>query len=224
MQYLYAALLILAAYLYGSFNWAIFITRRVSGKDIRQLGTKNPGTANVGRHLGKGWGALVYFLDLSKGFAPLIVGRVLLFPGVSAWEYAVLTFAGIAAIGGHCKPLYYRFRGGGGIVVAMAVFLFFIPVEFIASVFIGFGAAMTFRRRVQFAIGQWTPIMFVSLTPFLTLALNWAVRLPLSRYYSIGGHPWYVLAGVFLASFFILSMNLGFLKRRVEEIGGPDRQ
>jgi hypothetical protein len=64
-------------------------------------------------------------------------------------------------------------------------------------------------------MGQWTPILFVTLTPFLTLALNW-VRVPLWGHVSIGGHPWWVLAGTFLTSFFVMGMNLRFLARKLD--------
>jgi glycerol-3-phosphate acyltransferase PlsY len=213
---MYRLLLLPAAYLYGSLNWAILITRRVRGADIRQLGTGNPGAANVGRNLGRGWGALVYFLDLSKSLFPLIAGRLWLFPGPGPWDYAALLATGIAAIAGHCRSVFHRFRGGGGIATSMGVYLFFVPVEFVASVLLGFGGAMGLRRRVRFPMGQWTPILFVTLTPLLTLALNWVLRVPLWGRVSIGGHPWWVLAGTFLTSLFVLSMNLRFLARKLD--------
>lgn len=217
---LYALLMILGAYLLGSVNFAIIITRRLSSRDIRELGTGNPGTANVGRNFGKGWGALVYFLDLAKGMVPLLLGKIVLFPGDSPREYVVLAAVGIAAIAGHCRPVFHRFKGGGGIATSMGVFFFFIPVEFFASVLLGFTAAMLFLRQVRFRLGQWTPILFVTITPFLTLALNWLFDVPLFSHISIGGHPWYMLAGIFLTSFFILGMNLSFLKNRVTEMQG----
>ncbi len=218
----YAAALVAATYLYASINWAIPLTRWVSGQDIRQLGTGNPGTANVGRNLGRGWGTLVYFLDLSKAALPLLAGRLLLFPEDGPWSTAVLGLTGIAAIAGHCRSLYYRFHGGGGIATSMGAFLLFVPVEFVASVLLAFGAVMCFRRRVRFPLGQWTPILFVTITPFLTLALNGAVHLRLGRYWSIGGHPWYLLVFLFATSFFILAMNLQFMQRRALEIRGRD--
>jgi hypothetical protein len=102
----------------------------------------------------------------------------------------------------------------------MGVFLLFVPVEFVVSVLLAFVAVMSFRRRVRFPLGQWTPILFVTITPFLTLALNWAVDLRLGRYWSIGGHPWYLLLVLFATSVFILSMNLKFMQRRAVEIRG----
>ena len=208
-------LLIPAAYLYASLNWAILIARRVRGVDIRRLGTGNPGAANTARNLGTGWGALVYFLDLSKSLLPMAAGRLWLFPGSGPWDYAALLATGIAAIAGHCHSVFHGFRGGGGISTSMGVYLLFIPVEFMASVLLGFGAAMGLKARVRFPMGQWTPILFVTLTPFLTLALNW-VRVPLWGRVSIGGHPWWVVVGTFVFSLFIMVMNRRLLSRKLD--------
>jgi glycerol-3-phosphate acyltransferase PlsY len=211
----YKLLLPVAAYLYASVNWAILIARRVRGVEIRSLGTGNPGAANVGRNMGKGWGAVVYFLDLSKSLLPLAAGKLWLFPGDGPWDYAALLATGIAAIAGHCRSVFYRFRGGGGISTSMGVFLFFVPVEFVASVLLGFTGASLMRSRVRFFIGQWTPILFVTLTPLLALGFNW-LRIPLWGQLSIGGHPWWVLAGTFLTSCFVMVMNLKFLARKID--------
>jgi len=209
-------LLLPAAYLYASLNWAILITRWVRGVDIRTLGTRNPGAANVGRNLGRRWGALVYFLDLSKSLLPLAIGRRWLFPGSGPWDYAALALTGIAAIAGHCRPVFFGFRGGGGISTAMGVYLFFVPVEFLAAVLLGFGAASGLKSRVRFFMGQWTPILFVTIAPFLTLALNWAVRVPLWGRVTLGGHPWWVVAGTFAVSLFVMVMNRSFLARKLD--------
>jgi acyl-phosphate glycerol 3-phosphate acyltransferase len=204
-----------AAYLYASLNWAVLITRRVRGVDIRALGTRNPGAANVGRNLGLGWGALVYFLDLAKGLLPLLAGRLWLFPGPGPRDFAVLLATGLAAIAGHCRSVFHGFRGGGGIATSMGVYLFFVPAEFAASVLLGFAGAMGLKTRVRFPLGQWTPIFFVALTPLLTLGLNWLVRLRLGPL-RLGGHPWWVVAGTFLVSLLVLALNREFLARKLD--------
>lgn len=213
---MFRLLLLPAAYLYASLNWAILITCWVRGVDIRGLGTRNPGAANVGRNLGRHWGALVYFLDLSKSLLPLAIGGRWLFPGSGPWDYAALALTGIAAIAGHCRPVFFGFRGGGGISTAMGVYLFFVPVEFLAAVLLAFGAAAGLKSRVRFFMGQWTPILFVTITPFLTLALNWVVRVPLWGRVTLGGHPWWVVAGTFAVSLFVMAMNRKFLVRKLD--------
>ncbi|MBA7656648.1 Glycerol-3-phosphate acyltransferase [subsurface metagenome] len=217
MYFVYLILLTIAAYLSGSVNYAIVITKLVRSQDIRQLGNRNPGTANVGRSIGKRWGALVFFLDFFKGFIPLLLARLFVFQANSYSDFFALFAMGIAAVGGHCKPVYYRFKGGGGVATSAGVFLFFIPVEFFVSMLLGAFIATIFIKNVQFKLTQWTPILFVTMTPFLTLGLNFLVDLPLFAHISIGGRPWYMIAGIFAISFFILFMNLSFMGRRLEE-------
>lgn len=114
-----------ASYLFGSVNYAILITRRVAGVDIRSLGTRNAGTANVGRNAGKLWAALVLLLDILKGLIPLLLAKSFLFPG-SGWRDTLALFAvGIAAVGGHCRPVFHRFKGGGGIATSLGIYFLF---------------------------------------------------------------------------------------------------
>ncbi|HJX72143.1 MAG: hypothetical protein A2Y71_14105 [Bacteroidetes bacterium RBG_13_42_15] len=98
------------AYLAGSINFAILISRWVKGIDIRTIGNKNPGTSNVGRMVGKGWAALVFTGDLAKGLIPLILARILFFPEDHYADYFPLFLTGMMAIAGHCWPLVYHRR------------------------------------------------------------------------------------------------------------------
>ncbi len=213
-----AAAAIAAAYLSGSVNYAIIITRAVSGKDIRTIGNNNPGTSNVVRNVGKGWGVLVGFMDAMKIFIPLLAARILLFPGYSNLHFALLYAMGIAGVLGHCLPVFYRFKGGGGIGTMQGVSLFLIPVEYIASVLIGGAIVLIFLKNVKFKCGQWTPIMFVTILPFLTLLTSLTVDIPLFAHISIGGHPAVVIAGAFILSFTILGLNIGFMRSRAKEL------
>ena len=224
MRCLIALFLLILAYLSGSVNYAIIVTRIVTGKDIRKLGNKNPGTANVGRNLGKGWAAVVFFLDVAKGLGPMILARLVFFPAELYWHYFLVAAVGMAAITGHCKPVFFRFRGGGGIATSIGVYSYFIPAELLLCLVLAFVIAILFIKRVRFRVGQGVPILFVSITPFVTLLLNFFVDLPLFAERSLGGHPWFVLVIVFVLSLFIIGMNIqfvrGLFKPAGEQIGG----
>ena len=60
MQTMIAVSIVVVGYLSGSVNYAIVVTRAVAGVDIRTLGNRNPGTANVSRNVGKGWAARLH--------------------------------------------------------------------------------------------------------------------------------------------------------------------
>lgn len=219
MTYLFILLLLILAYLSGSVNYAIIVTRLVAGKDIRTLGNKNPGTANVGRNVGKGWAAVVFFLDVAKGLGPMILARLVFFPGELYWYYFIVAAVGMAAIAGHCKPVFFQFRGGGGIATSIGVYSFFIPAELLFCLVLAFLIAILFIRGIKFRVGQGVPILFVSITPFVTLLSSFFVDLPLFAGRSLGAHPWYVVVVVFCLSLFIIGMNFSFLRALFKQSG-----
>lgn len=210
-------LAVIAGYLSGAVNYAIIITRAVTGKDIRTLGNANPGMSNVFRLVGKGWGILVAFLDGFKGMAPLILAKIFLYPANTDADLASLYLIGIAAVIGHCRPVFYGFKGGGGIGTMQGVSLFFVPVEYLVSMLVGGLISMRFFKNTEHKFTQWTPVMFVILTPFVTLAAGRLMNVPLFAHISIGGHPWSVIAGAFTLSLLLLWLNRSFMKRRAEE-------
>jgi glycerol-3-phosphate acyltransferase PlsY len=206
------------AYVAGSVNFAVIVTCLASGRDIRSLGSGNPGTANVGRSIGRGWAALVFFSDLAKGLLPLLLARSLAFPQESWPHTFALAGVGMAAVGGHCRPLFYRFRGGRGAATAVGVYLFFIPAEIVLTMAISFAIAMLAFRKMKAPVARWTPILFVCLAPFLTWLFNSLLTIPLWGSVSLGGHPWHVIVAVFAVSCFLLLLNTGFFRGQLREI------
>jgi glycerol-3-phosphate acyltransferase PlsY len=215
--------MMIAAYLSGSVSYAILVTRLVGRKDIRELDSRNPGAANVFRNVGKGWGLLVGALDALKSMAPILAARLLFFKADAYADFWALFVVGMAAVAGHMKPLYYRFKGGGGLSAVLGVFVFFVPVEYLISLLLGGLFVIRFFKGFSYRFGRWTPIMSVVFTPFVTLLLNPLLRIPLFAHLSIGGHPWYVLVGVRATSLFMLAMNLPFLIQQVRELRARER-
>ena len=214
------AAVIIGGYLSGSVNYAIIVTRLVSSRDIRDLGNKNAGAANVGRNIGKGWATIVFFSDFFKCFVPIILVRAFLFSGDTYLDFFVVAAVGIAAIGGHCRPMFHGFRGGGGMASSMGAYLFFVPVEFVVCMLLSALIVLLFVKHAEFRIGRAIPIIFVLMTPFFTLAVNWLIGIQLFAHISIGSHPWYVLVIVFAVSLFILAMNLQFVLTKVRGESG----
>ncbi|MFA6999305.1 MAG: glycerol-3-phosphate acyltransferase, partial [Victivallaceae bacterium] len=64
-------LIFLCSYLIGSIPWG-FLIGRLYGVDIRKVGSGNIGATNVTRSLGKLPGRICFFLDLLKGFLPVL--------------------------------------------------------------------------------------------------------------------------------------------------------
>ena len=219
-----AAVMVLIGYLSGSVSYAVIFTRAIARTDIRAIGNKNAGTMNVLRSVGKGPGVLVGVLDGLKSLLPMLLARLLWFREASAVHFFIVLAVGIAALVGHWKPVFFGFKGGRGVGCIVGIFLFMIPFEFLISFLIGGVIVVVFIRGVKYRLGRWVPIMFVLITPFLTLALNFLVELRISVHYSLGGHQWYVLVGVFATSLSMLLINLTFMGRRVDELKGEEAE
>lgn len=131
------ALLIIGSYLLGSVNNAI-IYSKIHGKDIRNLGSGNPGTMNVSRTLGLKAAVIVLFLDILKGVIPTLIATLAFSDEV--FEFSTLPvkemakyMAGFFVVLGHIFPCFYRFKGGKGIATTIGVFL--VCDTFVAVIF-----------------------------------------------------------------------------------------
>jgi acyl-phosphate glycerol 3-phosphate acyltransferase len=217
MEILRAAALLAGAYLYASINLAVLLTRAVRGVDVRTIGPGTAGTANTARALGRGWAFLVFLFDLSKGLIPLLLGRWLLFPAAGWQDTAFLFLAAAAAITGHCRPLFFGFRGGGGVVTAMGAFFSFVPAEFFISLLAGFLFVQIFLHGAKYRFGQWTPIVFLAVTPVVTLAAGLLLDVPLAAGIRFGGKPWYVALGCLALGLLILALNPRVARERSRE-------
>ena len=116
----------LFGYLLGSLPFSIWVTRFVKGVDVRDAGSGHATTTNTIRQAGFGWGALVFVLDVAKGFIP----TYLAFHQNGFPTYVVAITASCAVIG-HCWPLFANFRGGMGLATAGGSFLAVNPLAFL---------------------------------------------------------------------------------------------
>jgi glycerol-3-phosphate acyltransferase PlsY len=115
---LHHAWVLLAAYLLGSIPFGVLLARLFGGADVRKSGSGNIGAANVTRVVGPLAGILTLVLDAAKGAAGVwLAGR---FTDESAtW----MMLAALAALLGHCFPVWLKFKGGKGVATALGVFL-----------------------------------------------------------------------------------------------------
>ncbi len=218
MFYVHLLIAVALGYLSGSVNYAILVARAVKGIDIRKVGNFNPGAANVSRSVGKPWGILTGTLDACKALIPMLLADLLFFDASQPAGILAIYAAGIAGVAGHCRPVYYRFKGGKGAGSLIGVFLYFTPVEFALSMLLAMGCVGVFIRGVEYRWGRWVPICFITIAPFLTLATALSLDIPLGGRFSFGGHGWPIVVGVFAASLGTLALNFDFMGRRVDEV------
>lgn len=120
----------LIAYLIGSINPAIIITKLKTGSDIRTMGSGNAGFTNVLRSVGVAPAVLTIAFDYIKGIGAVLIGWLIFSTMTVTNDVAPLEYvkyggylAGMCVIIGHSFPIYYGFRGGKGVVTANALML-----------------------------------------------------------------------------------------------------
>lgn len=119
-------LLIAGSYLIGSINFAVVISK-LKKRDIRTIGSGNPGTLNMSRNFGIGIGVLTLCLDILKGVVPTLTA-LLLYSGCY-FENSTLPISMVAKVTcgffvvlGHVFPIFMKFKGGKGIATTIGVF------------------------------------------------------------------------------------------------------
>lgn len=121
---------IILGYLCGAIPFGLFIGF-YKGVDIRTIGSKNIGSTNVGRMLGKKWGLACFLLDLFKGMLPVIVSGLAMGTignetntPAQAWGWLGVAAATMV---GHIFPIWLKFKGGKGVATGLGAVLGFWP-------------------------------------------------------------------------------------------------
>lgn len=109
--------MLILAYVLGSIPSAVWIGKKYYGVDIREHGSKNAGTTNMLRVLGKRAALPVFVLDFFKGFAAVSLFSLMRYnPDISsAWLINLKILGVFAAVIGHIFPVFADFKGGKGV-------------------------------------------------------------------------------------------------------------
>lgn len=110
------AAIIAAAYFLGGINFAIIISKKKFGADIRDYGSGNAGMTNMMRTFGKKAGIITFVGDIGKTVVACLLGYLLL-GRLGAFV------AGLFCMVGHMFPAAYKFKGGKGVACALATIL-----------------------------------------------------------------------------------------------------
>lgn len=183
------------AYLLGSIPFGLLVAKVFGRGDVRKEGSGNIGATNVSRVAGPLAGILTLLLDGAKGAAAVLVaGR---YSNDSAmW----MVIAGLAALVGHCFPVWLKFKGGKGVATAAGVYLALCPPAFLAG-FILFLLVAGFSRYVSLG------------------SVAAAVAMPLLMYFLWAPHhapPPVITFGALAVAVLIVFKHDGNLQRLVE--------
>ncbi len=103
-------------YLLGSIPFGMVLAKFMGLGNLREIGSGNIGATNVLRTGNKTAAALTLVLDAAKGAVAVLIARM--FAGEDAAQIAAL-----AAMLGHCYPVWLGFRGGKGVATFLGIML-----------------------------------------------------------------------------------------------------
>jgi glycerol-3-phosphate acyltransferase PlsY len=136
-------IVVIISYLLGSIPFAYIIIRLFKGIDIREVGSGNVGTTNALRTAGKRVALAALLGDLLKGLAAAWLG-------MRAGGQGLAAACVLAAVIGHCWPLFIGFKGGKGMATTAGAVLFLMPKVFLLLAII-FILIVLFSRYVSLA-------------------------------------------------------------------------
>lgn len=116
---------LIVGYLLGSILPAAIIARIKTGRDISQIGSGNPGMANVMSGIGKKEGILTLCGDILKVFLAFFAAWILTGTGDLR---PVILWTGFGSVLGHDFPVWRKFHGGKGVTVTCVWLVFLMPI------------------------------------------------------------------------------------------------
>ena len=127
MQWIWMLASAVCGYLLGSISTAILVGKILTGEDIRRQGSGNAGATNALRTYGKKAALFVLLGDALKAVLAVAAafGLYRLAGAEDALWRPMLYAATLGAVLGHNFPLYFKFRGGKGVLVS-GVSVFFV--------------------------------------------------------------------------------------------------
>lgn len=145
-----SVILIILSYIIGSMPFGIWIGKSITGIDVREHGSKNIGTTNCIRVLGKKVGFLVFFFDVLKGMFVILLVRLLFerFDLVLNHKYLPYIVYGVAAILGHSFSIFLHFKGGKSVATSLGVVIALCPMAAIACLIV-FGLVLVITGYVS---------------------------------------------------------------------------
>jgi glycerol-3-phosphate acyltransferase PlsY len=162
---------IVIGYLLGSIPAAYIVSRLRKGVDIRTIGSRNMGGANVMREIGTHEGVLVGLFDIAKGAGSVLIAQAL---NVSElWVFG----AGFGALVGHNFPVFAGFRGGRGAATIIGMFLALAPLGTLITLAI---VAIPFFTTRKFGAAVLIGFALLPLFVWLLEGSLWLVRYALA--------------------------------------------
>lgn len=111
------------AYLIGSINFSVILSKKIAGFDVREKGSGNAGTTNMLRSVGKKAAAITLVCDVLKGVVAILIAMFIGKTVQGSNGALLVQVAGIAVILGHTFPVFFKFKGGKGVATSLGVLI-----------------------------------------------------------------------------------------------------
>ena len=154
------------AYLIGSVNFSVILSKKMAGFDVREKGSGNAGTTNMLRSVGKKAAALTLICDVLKGVIAILIAMFI------GWAFKVenqsllVQIAGIAVVIGHTFPIFFGFKGGKGVATSLGILI--MSNWQIGLICVVFGVVLIALTRMVYLGSCAAAVLFKVLTLFIT--------------------------------------------------------
>ena len=111
------------AYLIGSINFSVILSKKLAGFDVREKGSGNAGSTNMLRSVGKKAAAITLVCDILKGVIAILLSVIIGLAFKGCDRALLVQIAGILVIVGHTFPIFFEFKGGKGVATSLGVLL-----------------------------------------------------------------------------------------------------
>ena len=154
------------AYLIGSVNFSVIISKKMAGFDVREKGSGNAGTTNMLRSVGKKAAAITLICDILKGVVAILIAMFI------GWAFQVenksllVQIAGIAVVIGHTFPIFFGFKGGKGVATSLGILI--MSNWQIGLICLVFGVLLIVLTRMVSLGSCAAAVLFPVLTLFIT--------------------------------------------------------
>ena len=162
----YNVITAIIAYLIGSVNFSVILSKKMAGFDVREKGSGNAGTTNMLRSVGKKAAALTLICDVLKGVVAILIAMFI------GWAFKVenqsllVQIAGIAVVLGHTFPIFFGFKGGKGVATSLGILV--MSNWQIGLICLVFGVLLIALTRMVSLGSCAAAVLFPVLTLFIT--------------------------------------------------------
>ena len=126
---IFLSLFFIFGYFVGSIPFGLILTKAYGLGDIRKIGSGNIGATNVLRTGNKKIALMTLLLDGIKGaFAIFLTQKAFNYEILTRLNNDIIFFecvVGVAAVIGHCFPIWLKFKGGKGVATGFGIILCF---------------------------------------------------------------------------------------------------